>query len=120
MDKTIILLLIGLAAGVFSGVLGIGGGIIIIPLLVYFLGFSQQQAQGTSLGLLLPPVGALAVLNYYKAGFVDIRAALIMVVTFLIGSYLSSLFAVNLSESIVKKIFAVFLLAYSMKLFFEK
>jgi len=120
MERTIILLLIGLAAGAFSGVLGIGGGIIIIPLLVYFLGFSQQQAQGTSLGLLLPPIGALAVLNYYKAGFVDIRAALIMVVTFLIGSYLSSLFAVNLSESIIKKIFAVFLLAYSIKLFFGK
>ncbi|MGD1005717.1 MAG: sulfite exporter TauE/SafE family protein [Ignavibacteriaceae bacterium] len=120
MEKTIILLLIGLAAGIFSGVLGIGGGIVIIPLLVYFLGFSQHQAQGTSLGLLLPPVGALAVMNYYKAGFVDIKAALIMVITFLIGSYLSSLFAIQLSETIIKKIFAVFLLAYSIKLFFEK
>jgi uncharacterized membrane protein YfcA len=120
MEKTIILLLIGLTAGIFSGVLGIGGGIVIIPLLVYFLGFSQHQAQGTSLGLLLPPVGALAVMNYYKAGFVDIKAALIMVITFLIGSYLSSLFAIQLSETIIKKIFAVFLLAYSIKLFFGK
>jgi len=120
MEKTIILLLIGLAAGIFSGVLGIGGGIVIIPLLVYFLGFSQHQAQGTSLGLFLPPVGALVVMNYYKAGFVDIKAALIMVITFLIGSYLSSLFAIQLSETIIKKIFAVFLLAYSIKLFFEK
>lgn len=120
MERTIILLLIGLTAGAFSGVLGIGGGIVIIPLLVYFLGFSQQQAQGTSLGLLLPPVGALAVLNYYKAGYVDIRAAFIMVITFLIGSYLSSLIAIQLNEAIVKKIFAVFLLAYSIKLFFGK
>jgi uncharacterized membrane protein YfcA len=120
MEKTIILLLIGLTAGVFSGILGIGGGIVIIPLLVYFLGFSQHQAQGTSLGLLLPPVGALAVMNYYKAGFVDIKAALIMVITFLIGSYLSSLLAIQLSETIIKKIFAVFLLAYSIKLFFGK
>lgn len=120
MDKTIILLLIGLAAGVFSGILGIGGGIIIIPMLVYFLGFSQHQAQGTSLGLLLPPVGILAVLNYYKAGYVDIRASLIMVITFLIGSYLSSLLAIQLSDTIIKKIFAVFLLAYSIKLFFGK
>ena len=120
MDKTLILLLIGLAAGVFSGVLGIGGGIIIIPMLVYFLGFSQHQAQGTSLGLLLPPVGILAVLNYYKAGYVDIRASLIMVVTFIIGSYLSSFLAIQLSETIIKKIFAIFLLAYSMKLFFGK
>ena len=120
MDRTLILLLIGLAAGAFSGVLGIGGGIIIIPLLVYFLGFSQHQAQGTSLGLLLPPVGVLAVMNYHKAGFVDIRAAFIMVITFLLGSYISSLLAIQLNETIIKKIFAVFLLAYSMKLFFDK
>jgi hypothetical protein len=120
MEKIIILLIIGLAAGIFSGLLGIGGGLIIIPLLVMLLGFSQHQAQGTSLGLLLPPVGVLAVLNYYRAGYVDIKAAFIMVITFLIGSYLSSLFAVQLSENIIKKIFAVFLLAYSIKLFFGK
>jgi uncharacterized membrane protein YfcA len=120
MERIIILLLIGLAAGVFSGVLGIGGGIVIIPLLVYFLGFSQQQAQGTSLGLLLPPIGLLAVINYYKAGLVDMKAAGLMVITFLVGSYLSSLFAVRLDEAITKKIFAVFLLGYSMKLFFGK
>ena len=120
MERIIIILLIGLAAGVFSGFLGIGGGIIIIPLLVGLLGFSQQQAQGTSLGLLLPPVGLLAVINYYKAGFVDIKAAGLMVITFLIGSYFASLFAVQLSDAVIKKIFAVFLLAYSMKLFFGK
>ena len=120
MERIIILLLIGLAAGVFSGFLGIGGGIVIIPMLVYFLGFSQQSAQGTSLGLLLPPIGLLAVINYHKAGFVDIKAAGIMVITFLIGSYVTSLIAVKLDEAIIKKLFAVFLLAYSMKLFFGK
>jgi uncharacterized membrane protein YfcA len=120
MEKTLILLGIGLAAGIFSGFLGIGGGLIIIPLLVLFLGFSQHTAQGTSLGLLLPPVGVLAVMNYYKAGFVDIKAAFIMVITFLIGSYLSSMLAIQLSETIIKKIFAIFLLTYSMKLFFGK
>lgn len=118
--EILILLLIGLAAGVMSGILGIGGGIIIIPALVTFLSFSQVKAQGTSLGLLLPPIGLFAVLNYYKAGYVDIRAAAIMCVTFIIGSYLSSKYVINLPESIVKKIFGVFLLFYAAKLFFDK
>ncbi len=120
MQQIVTLLLIGLAAGLMSGMLGIGGGIIIVPLLVAFLGFSQQAAQGTSLGLLLPPLGILAVLNYYKAGFVDLKAVLIMSITFVLGSYLSSKFVVNIPETLVKKIFAVFLLFYSAKLFFGK
>jgi uncharacterized protein len=120
MSDTIILLLIGLAAGLVSGVLGIGGGIIIIPALVYFLGFSQKEAQGTSLGLLLPPIGILAVLNYYKAGYVNLKAVGLMIITFIIGSYISSLYAVNLPENVVKKIFAVFLLFYAIKLFIGK
>lgn len=115
-----ILLLVGFAAGIMSGVLGIGGGIIIIPSLVMFLSFSQTKAQGTSLGLLLPPIGLFAVINYYKAGYVDIRAAGIMCITFIIGSYLSSKYVVNLPESIVKKVFGVFLLFYAAKLFFDK
>ncbi|MHB8904536.1 MAG: TSUP family transporter [Melioribacteraceae bacterium] len=120
MNETLILLLIGLAAGVVSGVLGIGGGIIIIPMLVGFLGYSQKEAQGTSLGLLLPPIGILAVLNYYKAGYVNLQAAGLMVITFIVGSYFSSKLAVNLPETIIKKIFAVFLLFYAIKLFTEK
>lgn len=120
MQQIITLLLIGLAAGLMSGMLGIGGGIVIVPLLVAFMGFSQQAAQGTSLGLLLPPLGILAVLNYYKAGYVDLRAVLIMSITFVLGSYLSSKFVVNIPETVVKKIFAVFLLFYSAKLFFGK
>lgn len=116
----LILLSIGLLAGGMSGFLGIGGGIIVIPALVLFLGFSQQAAQGTSLGLLLPPIGLLAVINYYKAGFVDIRASIIMAVTFIIGSYFTSQFAVKMPEYVVKKTFALFLLLYSIKLFVEK
>lgn len=118
--EIVILLLIGLAAGLASGVLGIGGGIIIIPALVYLLNYSQKAAQGTSLGLLLPPIGLLAVINYYKAGYVNIKAAGLMIITFIIGSYFSSLIAVSLPENVVKKIFAVFLLFYSVKLFFGK
>lgn len=120
MQETLILLFIGLAAGLASGILGIGGGIIIIPALVFFLGYSQKMAQGTSLGLLLPPVGILAVLNYYNAGYVNLKAAGLMIITFVAGSYLSSKFAIALPEHIVKKIFAVFLLFYSIKLFLGK
>jgi len=118
--EILILLIIGLIAGVISGFLGIGGGIIIIPALVYWLGYSQHNAQGTSLGLLLPPIGLLAVINYHKGGFVNIKAAAIMCITFIIGSYISSKIAVELPETIIKKLFAVFLLFYSIKLFLEK
>lgn len=120
MNNTIILLFMGLAAGLLSGFLGIGGGIIIIPALVFFLGYTQQMAQGTSLAFLLPPIGILAVYNYYKVGQVDLKAAAIMCVTFLIGSYFSSKIATQVPEQLLKKMFAVFLLAYSLKLFFEK
>ena len=118
--EILILLFIGLLAGFMSGLLGIGGGIVIIPALVYLLGYSQQNAQGTSLGLLLPPIGILAVLNYHKAGFVNIKAAAIMCITFIIGSYITSKIAVELPETIIKKMFAVFLLFYAAKLFLEK
>ena len=118
--EILILLFVGLLAGVISGFLGIGGGIVIIPALVYLLGYSQQNAQGTSLGLLLPPIGILAVLNYHKAGFVNIKAAAIMCVTFIIGSYFSSKVVVELPESIIKKTFGIFLLFYAFKLFLER
>lgn len=114
------LLLSGLLAGILSGLLGIGGGIIIIPSLVYILGFSQKQAQGTSLAMLLPPIGILACINYYKGGFLDFKAAGIMIVTFLLGSYLSSKYVLEIPEFAVKKIFGVFLLVYSVKLLLER
>ncbi len=112
--------MIGLLAGAMSGILGIGGGIVIIPALVMLLGFSQQTAQGTSLVLLLPPIGIFAVLNYYKSGFVDFRAAGIMIITFIIGSYLSSKFAVSINEAMLRKVFAVFLILYAVKLLMQK
>lgn len=115
-----IYLIIGLAAGAMSGFLGIGGGLIIIPALTMVLGYSQQQAQGTSLALLLPPIGLLAVINYYKAGSMNLKAAAIMAATFIIGSYFSSKIAVQMPEQMLKKVFAVFLLAYSIKLFFGR
>ena len=120
MMETVILLLIGLVAGIASGFLGIGGGLFVIPGLVLLLNYSQKTAQGTSLGLLLPPIGLLAVINYYKGGYVNIKAAGIMIITFLIGSYFASKFVVELPEAVIKKIFGVFLLFYAVKLFFEK
>ncbi|HTL09912.1 MAG TPA: sulfite exporter TauE/SafE family protein [Chitinophagaceae bacterium] len=117
--QTVLLLaLIGLAAGVLSGMIGIGGGIIIVPALVYVLGFSQQQAQGTSLGLLLLPVGILAVLNYYKQGFIDVKVVGIMCATFIVGGWLGSKMAVSLPQDTLKKIFAVVLLIIAVKMLF--
>lgn len=120
MDVTTILLLVlvGLAAGALSGMVGIGGGIIIVPALVYILGFSQFQAQGTSLGLLLLPVGVLAVWNYYKKGYIDVKVVLIMCVAFVVGGWLGSKFTLSLPQETVKKIFAVILLLVAGKMLF--
>ena len=115
-ELVILILLIGLAAGVLSGLVGVGGGLIIVPALIFFLGFSQHQAQGTSLGLLLLPVGILAVINYYNKGNVDIKVVAIMSVAFIAGGWLGSKLALRLSEDTVKKIFAVFLFYSAFKL----
>ena len=108
--ETILLLLtIGLFAGVLSGLVGIGGGIIIVPALIFFLGFSQQEAQGTSLGLLLLPIGILAVINYYQKGYVDWKIIAVMTIPFVLGGWLGSKLAVSVPQDTVKKIFAVVL-----------
>ena len=112
----VLLIMIGLAAGVLSGLVGVGGGIIVVPALVFFLGFSQQQAQGTSLGLLLLPVGLLAVINYYNKGHIDMRVVGIMAVSFIIGGWLGSKWAVSLPEITVKRIFAVILFYSAFKM----
>ncbi len=114
----LILLLIGVAAGMLSGLVGIGGGIIIVPSLVFFLGFSQKMAQGTSLGILLLPIGILAVLQFYKAGFVDIKTVWLVALGFLAGSYFGSKIALSLPQDAVKKIFAVFLILIAVKMLF--
>lgn len=116
---TIILLLIGFAVGGLSGLLGIGGGIIVTPLLVLALGYLQKMAQGTSLAMLLPPIGILAAYNYYKAGYVDVKAAVILIIAFVIGSYFTSRIAVQVPEGMLRKIFAAFLILYAAKLFLE-
>jgi uncharacterized membrane protein YfcA len=99
-----------------SGLVGVGGGIIVVPALVFFLNFNQQQAQGTSLGLLLLPVGILAVLNYYKQGHIDIMVVCIMAVAFIVGGWLGSKWALALPEATVKRIFAVILFYSAIKM----
>ena len=114
----ILLLVVGLAAGMLSGLVGLGGGVIIIPSLIYLLHFSQQQAQGTSLGILLLPVGILAVINYYKQGYIDIRVVLIISVAFILGGWVGSKIALSVSQEALKKIFGSVLLLLAIKMLF--
>ncbi len=120
MNSILILLAIGLAAGMLSGMVGVGGGIIIVPVLVYFLGYTQHHAQGTTLFLFMLPVGALGVLNYYKTGNVDIKTALVIGTTFILGSYLGSKAALALDQHTVKRIFGVIIFIVSLKMIFDK
>ena len=122
MNITIILILltVGLAAGFLSGLVGIGGGIIIVPVLIYFLGFSQHQAQGTTLFMFLLPIGVLGVLNYHKQGFVDYKTALIICSTFIFGSYFGSKFAISLDQKTIKQVFGVIIILLGCKMLFWK
>jgi uncharacterized membrane protein YfcA len=117
----IILILIGVASGMLSGFVGVGGGLIIVPALVLFLEFSQKMAQGTSLAILLLPVGILAVTEYYKHGYIDIKIALIISAGFVVGGFFGSKIALVLPQDTIKKVFAVFMLIVAVKmLFFDK
>jgi len=119
-NEIVLLLVIGFLAGVVGGSLGLGGGIIIVPALVFILGFTQHQAQGTSLAVLLFPVGILAVINYAKNGYVNYKYALILIVAFVLGSYLGSVISVHLPAKSLKKIFGIFMLLISIKMIFDK
>ena len=114
----LIVILIGIAAGMLSGLVGIGGGLIIVPALVYFLGMSQHSAQGTSLGLILLPVGILAVLAYYKQGHIDPKIVGLLAIGFVAGSFLGSKISLNLSQETVKKIFATLMIIIAVKMIF--
>lgn len=115
----IILICIGLFAGVIGGMLGIGGGLIIIPCLVYFLGLSQFEAQGTSIATLLLPIGVLAAYNYHRADVINWKFAMIIAVTFIVGGYVGSRLTIGfISESTLKKIFGVLMLIGAIKMIF--
>ena len=121
LQTILILLLIGIGAGTLSGLVGVGGGIIIVPALIFFLGFPQKMATGTSLGVLLLPVGILGVMQFYKQGYVDLKVVGIISLAFLVGSYYGSRISLSLSQETVKKIFALLMILIAIKmLFFDK
>jgi hypothetical protein len=112
----LILILIGLIAGVFSGIVGLGGGLLIIPALIFLMGLTQKEAQGTSLAVMLPPIGLLAAINYYRAGAVNMKFALIIAAAFLIGGYFGSQFAIRLSDALLRRIFAIAMLVIGARM----
>ncbi len=114
------LVLLGLTAGVASGLVGIGGGVILVPALVFLFGLNQHQAQGTTLALMVPPIGIFAAWAYWKEGYVDLRIAGLICVGFLAGSFLGARFSAGLSNLTLQKIFGGFLLLLSLKLLFGK
>ena len=116
----IILIIIGLLAGILSGLVGVGGGILMIPLLIIFLGLTQHQAQGTALFAMLPPIGILAAINYYKEGFVKWEYAIVIAFTFVIGGYLGSKLSLSLPPQMVRRIFGVIMLLGAIKLISSK
>ena len=113
-------LLLGLITGILSGLLGIGGAIIIVPTLVLLFGLSQHTAQGTTLALMVPPIGLLAAWTYYKQGFVDFKIAAFICLGFFVGGLLGAKFAVHIPDQILRKIFGVLLMLLSLRMIFTK
>jgi uncharacterized membrane protein YfcA len=120
MDTQIVLIIImaGIAAGMLSGLVGVGGGLIIVPSLVYFIGFSQKTAQGTSLAMIMLPVGIFGVIQYYKQGHVDFKIVGLLAIGFLAGSFLGSKIALSISQEMLKKVFAVLMILIAIKMLF--
>jgi uncharacterized membrane protein YfcA len=114
------LVMIGLAAGFLGGMIGLGGGIILIPAMIFFLAMDQRMAQGTSIAVMLPPIGLFAVANYYKAGYVNLKYAIIIALVFMVGGYFGSKLALHVPVSTLKKIFALLLVLIAAKMFFTR
>ena len=112
------LVIIGVVAGISSGFFGIGGGIVIVPALIYWVGYNQHRAVGTSLAVLLPPVGLAATLEYYRKGNVDIRAAMIIAVSMLLGGYVGAFVANKLSGPHLRLLFGLFVLGLGVYLIY--
>lgn len=119
-NTILILIMIGLVAGILGGMIGLGGGIILIPAMVMFLAMDQRMAQGTTVAVMLPPIGLFAVINYYKAGYVNLKYALIIAAAFMIGGYLGSKVALSIPQVMMRKLFAGLLVIIAAKMFFQK
>ncbi len=120
LENWVIYVILGLLAGALSGLIGIGAGVIIIPALIFIFGMSQHMAQGTTLALLVPPIGILAAWTYYRHGYVDFRAAALICSGFFIGGLFGAKLAVQFSNTALEKIFGVALLLISLKMIFSK
>lgn len=116
----ILYILLGFLTGVFSGMFGLGGGVIIIPALVFLFGLSQHQAQGTTLALLVPPIGLLAAWQYYKQGYVDLKIAAFVCLGFFFGGLIGAKLVVGLPEPLLRRLFGVALLMISIKMILTK
>ena len=116
-SEIVLLVIIGLTAGVIGGFLGLGGGIIVIPALVFFMGFSQHMAQGTNLAFMLAPIGIFAVINYYRGGYVNVKYAVILGLTFAVGAYVGSKFSLSVPDHILKKAFGAMMILLGLKMF---
>jgi len=112
--------LLGLVGGILSGLIGIGGGILIIPALVFLFGFSQHQAQGTTLAMMVPPIGLLAAWTYYRAGHVDIKVAALMCAGFFIGGLFGAKLANAIPNRALEKVFGVALLLVSLRMLLRR
>ncbi|HNX68392.1 MAG TPA: sulfite exporter TauE/SafE family protein [Candidatus Omnitrophota bacterium] len=117
---TLAYILLGLVAGVFGGMFGIGGGAVMIPAMVYFFGLTQHQAQGTTLAIMVPPIGLLAAWRYYQSGNVKLGMAALICAGFVVGGWLGAHFVQNLPETLMKRLFGGFLLLVALKMIFSK
>lgn len=120
MTTMFLYVILGLVAGALSGLIGVGGGVIIVPALVFIFGLSQHQAQGTTLALLIPPIGILAAWIYYKEGYVDLKIAALVAAGFMVGSLFGAKFANTLSNAVLEKVFGVALLLIAIKMILAK
>jgi len=118
--KQVLFILLGAGVGVFSGLFGLGGGIVVIPALIFLFGFTQHMAQGTSLAMMIPPIGILAVLQYYKAGNVQVLPAMLLCVGFVIGGYFGAKMALTLPSDVMRKLFGGVLFLFSIRMIFFK
>lgn len=120
MTQIILFILIGIAAGILSGMFGIGGGVIVVPALIYLCGFSQLKAQGTSLAILLPPIGIFAFIEYYKNGDVNLKAGMLIALFLILGSILGSKISNSIPTDLLRKGFGILMILVSLKMIFTK
>jgi hypothetical protein len=113
-------ILLGLTAGVFGGMFGVGGGVILIPAMVYFFGLTQHQAQGTTLAIMVPPIGLLAAWRYYQSGNVKLGMAALICAGFLVGGYLGAGLVQKIPELLMKRMFGSLLMLIALKMIFTK